>query len=904
MSERRPPRVARWILERALPADLREHVPGDLQEALQHRSRAWYWRQAASFSLHFLAERLRERRKQADMSTGFSWIDFKLALRMLARYPGLTIVSVAGMAVGITIAAAAFTIVFRLLDPSIPLDDDERVVSIVNWDARTNNREQRAMRDFDAWRGLQSVEDVSAFRSVGRTLIAAGGQPETVTVAEMSSSGFRVARVSPALGRSLLPEDERAAAAEVVVIGHDVWVRRFGADPSVIGQPIQLGNTTYAIIGVMPEGFAFPVNHSYWTPWKVDPSGYEPRTGPAISVFARLTPGATLESAQAELATIGRQVAAAFPRTHEHLRPRVMPYAFAYTDMDDPQNALALHVIQTAIVMLLVVVCVNVAILVYARTATRQGEIAVRTALGASRRRIIAQLFIEALALSGAAAIIGIGLVSLGLRQVDAALLQLAGRLPFWMTFSLSTEGVIYIAALAVLAATIIGVVPALKATGQRVQTGLQGLSAGSGSKMQMGRLWTALIVTQVAIAVALLPATMFHAWNSLTFRTGDRGFASQEFLTTELVLERAADGPAAEASDREFRSRYGIRQAELERSIEAEAAVTDVTFSLATPGGELAAVLEVEGLPAPIDPVGYNIVEGTRQGHLVRFNRISVDFFDVFEVPLLMGRAFQTGDTAPAAAAVVVNQAFADRMFGSENPLGRRVRHVGRSREAGEGNVVLGRWYEIVGVVSNFPAHAMHKDGSDARLYHAAAAADVHPAVLAVRVRGRAPSAFAGRLREIGATVDPGLQLRNISSAEEDLKREQGLMRLIGVTLAATMLAVLALSGAGIYSLMSFTVARRRKEIGIRAALGADPARILAGIFSRAAGQLALGAALGMAGAIGLEQLLEGEMFQGHGAILLPLVVLFMTVVGLLAAVGPARRGLRIHPTEALREE
>jgi len=179
-----------------------------------------------------------------------------------------------------------------------------------------------------------------------------------------------------------------------------------------------------------------------------------------------------------------------------------------------------------------------------------------------------------------------------------------------------------------------------------------------------------------------------------------------------------------------------------------------------------------------------------------------------------------------------------------------------------------------------------------------------LNPAMLAVRVRGTNPSALSGRVREISAAVDPALQLRNLSSVEDNLKREQGIMRLIGATLVLVMASVVLLSAAGIYALMSFTVARRRKEIGIRAALGADPARILASIFSRAFAQLAAGAALGMLGAAGLEQLLEGEMFQGHGAVLLPAVAIFMTVVGLLAALGPARRGLRIQPTEALRAE
>jgi hypothetical protein len=227
----------------------------------------------------------------------------------------------------------------------------------------------------------------------------------------------------------------------------------------------------------------------------------------------------------------------------------------------------------------------------------------------------------------------------------------------------------------------------------------------------------------------------------------------------------------------------------------------------------------------------------------------------------------------------------------------------VGRSREAGEGNVVLGRWYEIAGVVSDFPPHPAGGPPRDPRVYHAAAAGDVYPVALAVRVRGAGPAEYADRLRQIAARLDPALQLRNLSTAEEAIRREQGLMRLVGVTLAAVIGSVVALSAAGIYALMAFTVARRRKEIGIRVALGADGRQILAGVFSRVVGQLTAGALAGIAGAMAFESLLEGETFQGHGAVLLPLVAVFMTAVGLLAALGPARRGLRI-PTEALREE
>ena len=288
----------------------------------------------------------------------------------------------------------------------------------------------------------------------------------------------------------------------------------------------------------MPEGFAFPVNDRFWIPLRAEPSRHERRTGPDISVFGRLTAGATLESAQLELTRIGQQTAAAFPKTHEHLRPLVSPYTYPFFDMEQPENAVTLHVVQALVILLLVVVSVNVAILVYARTATRQPEIAVRSALGASRGRIVAQLFVEALVLSSAAAAAGVALTALVLGQLEAGLLRLSVQFPFWMIFRLSTGAVVYVLALAVLAAAIVGVVPALKATGPGVQTGLRIIGAG-GSGMRLGRTWTVLIVAQVAFAVALLPVALFHAWDSIRAGIADPGPAAREFLTARVAIDR-----------------------------------------------------------------------------------------------------------------------------------------------------------------------------------------------------------------------------------------------------------------------------------------------------------------------------------------------------------------------------
>ena len=270
-----PPRLARWILERALPDDVRKDVSGDLEENFRRRrrtvgairSRLWYLAQALSFATHFFVERLRNRSRAADMSTGFSWMDFKLGFRMLVRYPGLTLVGVFGMAMAIAIAAGASSIINRFTDPALPLDTGDRIITVLTWDAAKNGPERRVLHDLLIWRrDVKSLVDVGAYRQVGRNLIASGGQPESVRVAEMSASGFRVARVAPMMGRHLLDGDEREAAPPVVVIGYDLWKARFDGDPTILSRTLQLGSLTYSIVGVMPEGFAFPINHRIWIP--------------------------------------------------------------------------------------------------------------------------------------------------------------------------------------------------------------------------------------------------------------------------------------------------------------------------------------------------------------------------------------------------------------------------------------------------------------------------------------------------------------------------------------------------------------------------------------------------------------------------------------------------------------
>jgi hypothetical protein len=293
-------------------------------------------------------------------------------------------------------------------------------------------------------------------------------------VAEISSSSFRIAQGEPLLGRVLVAADERAGAPPVAVLGYDLWRTRFGGDPDVLGRTVQLGNEHATVVGVMREGFAFPVSHELWMPLRTETLDQAPRSGPAITVFGVLAPGVTLDTAQAELTTLGGRAAIELPATHEHLQPRVTPYAQLFFSDPSGEELGIFFSIYVFAVMLLVLVCGNVALLLFARAATRESDLVMRSALGASRSRIVAQMSAEALVLGGVAAVVGLVSASFVLRSWGVEFLEVnLGRLPFWYDLRPAPATVLFAIGLTVLGSAIAGVMPALKVTrgmGSRVK--------------------------------------------------------------------------------------------------------------------------------------------------------------------------------------------------------------------------------------------------------------------------------------------------------------------------------------------------------------------------------------------------------------------------------------------------
>jgi hypothetical protein len=481
---------------------------------------------------------------------GSSWLDVRLGLRLLVRNWGLTLVGGLAMSVAIGIAAVVFAAFDVIMWSRLPLDDGDRVVAIQVWDRAAGRRRDTTWQDLERWRGsLQSVGDVGAFHTIRRNVITTDGSVELAAVAEISAAGFRVAGVPPLVGRPIADAVAAPRAAPVVVIGHDVWQRRFAGARDVIGRELRLGEIVHTVVGVMPDGFQFPLNFRYWVPLRLGADERLRNTGPEGAVFGRLAPGATIARAHAEVSALGILPPAV--RGAQREEARVVPYTFAFTgDFERGELGLLWSLSSLALVLLLLPPCANVAILNYARTVTRQQEFAARHALGGSRARIVWQLFIESLVLTAAAA--GVALLILRVVSVVVAgrLQQIPGGPPFWMTFGVSYRTLLFVAGLAVAGAAVSGLVPALQATGRLARLGA-GALAGRTS-LRLGATWTTLVIAQVAFSVGVLPLAAELAWAfcgaGVLARRGDlrspsyRGIARKRTPAGTLTLQ--AGGP------------------------------------------------------------------------------------------------------------------------------------------------------------------------------------------------------------------------------------------------------------------------------------------------------------------------------------------------------------------------
>jgi predicted permease len=818
------------------------------------------------------------------MIAGTSWLDWKLGGRMLVKYPGLSVIGGIALAAAIGLGAAWFEVTRQLVEPRLPFAEGDRIVRIDNWDAAASRVESRSMHDFQLWRQqLTSIKELGAYRAFERNLITPDGNAQPAAVAEISASAFPLTRVPPLLGRTLLEADAAPGATDVVVIGYDIWQSRFNGQRDVIGRTVRLGRMPATIVGVMPERFRFPVKQQVWVPLRV--TSVAPREGPGISVFGRLAAGASLESAQAELAMAGQRMAAMNPTTHEQIRPRVSLYAAPLTQLGKPDLVRLSNIFAW---LILAAACANVATLMFSRTATREAEIVIRNALGASRARVMMQLFVEAFVLCAAAALVGLIAASFALDYAVGLLAAYNVQLPFWWDFTIGPATVAYAAVLALAGAALVGLLPALKVTGPRVQSALTKMASG-GTNLRFGGVWSVLIVLQVTFAALCLPIGMEIAFSALPERGSRSRLPTQEYLTFRPELDRdAAISATQETRAGAFRAQLLNVYEELKRRLERESSVAAVTFADGLPGmSHNARQVEAQrGSAAPF------LVRASIAGDRTWTASVDIGFFDAFRVPLVAGRAFHAGDVA-ARTVVIINETLARNIGG--NPLGVRVRYAARGarHEAGP-------WYEVVGVVRDGSMDVTGRGEADF-MFLPASVADASPLVVGIHVRGDA-AAFAPRLRALATQVEPGLRMYDVLRLDEVARRRDPIAVPAMLTVAAITLLALALSAAGLYSLMSVAVTRRRREIGIRLALGANPRALLGALFARAATQVGIGIVLGFALGPPLMSALGNS--ESVGELLPPMLAAsaVMLLTGLVACGVPARRALRIPTTEAMK--
>jgi len=823
----------------------------------------------------------------------FSWIDVRLGVRMLTKHPMLTLVSVFALAIGIPVGLAPMHLA-NAVEAPLPEDPDDRIRGIRLWDPVTASPVTPNARDFDLWsRELTGFSSLAAFRAATVQVESDDGRAAAVEGAHVTASIFEILGRAPQLGRALAVGDQASGAPDVVVIGHDLWASRFATDPDMVGRTLRLGGVPHTVVGVMPAGFLFPARQQLWIPLR-DEVLTGAGTPEHLRVLGRLSSGTTAEEAQAELGSVRRAEAADSRTADERVVPEVVPFGMLYIGL--PRGGLVSEpgflFFQLLALALLLVACGNVSMLIFARTATRFRELAVRTALGASRMRIVCQIFAETLVLAVLSAGIGVIAIDWILGRIDFAMLTGEAALPYWLSLGITGEAMVRALALAVLSATVAGVVPAIRITGKDVQQSIRRVDAPA-SGIRFGGVTSTLVVADVAVSVAVIALALGLADRMMSVQASDHlvGVSADEYLAVEFRLaDDGIRGGGGAAAERMFTERLASTQQRLVERLLAEPGVRSVTVA--------------EALPRMDHPSRRVEVDGTEvsdreRGRYVRTARVDVGFFDALDQPVLSGRAFDFADLEGDAPVAIVNTVFVERLLGGRDALGQRVRFVVAGAEDGP-------WHEIVGVVGHLGTNIVNPEGGPA-LYVPAAPGTIHPARLAIHV-GNAPESLAPRVREVLADVDPTVALEPPVVLSRVRQGDWYLMVAVAGGLALLAGVLVALVASGVYAMMSYSISERTREIGIRSALGAPRQRVVLTILRRSLTQLGIGALLGIALAAFIFTDPDGgarqtTLIEALGASV-GLAVGIVGIIGVLSCLVPARRILAVESSAALRAE
>jgi putative ABC transport system permease protein len=800
--------------------------------------------------------------------------DLRFGFRMILKNPSLAAIAVTAFALGIGLTTVTFSIVYGALLRGLPVPEPERLIHLEESRPEHGIESQPvSIPDFADWRAQQTAfEDLSGFAVGTANLAVAGEKPERYSAAYTTASMFDLVRVRPHIGRALGPADDAPGSPQVVLLSDDLWRNRFGADPGVLGRTIRLNGEPTTIVGVMPPRFRFPILQDLWVNLRPDPTAVPRGEGRRLEVFGRLKPGASLEGAGANLAAVTRRLGDTWPATNAGIVPLLKPYTEEF--MGDEVSAM-LYTMLAGVFGVLLIACANVANLLLARTALRGREVAIRTALGASRARLVSQLLSETAVMAAGGAVLGLVIAAVGIRMFNNAMVD--ARPPFWIDIRLHPPVLLFSLGLTLAASLAAGLVPALQASGSRMYDVLKDESR-AGAGFRLGRFSRGLVLAEIALSCALLVAAGLMTKSVVKLRHVDFGFRSSQVFTAEIALFESAEPDTA------------ARVVFLEELLPRLAAI---------PGVGAAAIAST--IPGEDGNFNYVAIEGRAYAAEadypeMRYSAVSPRFFDIFNARPTQGRVIEASDRLGTLPVAVVNASFARTHFPDESPVGRRIRFGrGDSKEP---------WRTVVGVVPD-----RHMDGvenEEPEGVYVPLSQRPHELLSLVATAEGNPMRLTGQVAAAVAQLDPDLPVFNILSHAELVSRRTWYYRVFGTLFMVAGLVALFLAAIGLYGVMAFSVTRRRHEFGVRMALGANAQAILRLVLGQGLRQLALGIALGLGGGLLLARGLQLVLFgvNPSDAQVYAGIVAVLGLTGLLACLVPARRATRIEPLTALRSE
>ncbi|MBV9924270.1 MAG: ABC transporter permease [Acidobacteria bacterium] len=795
--------------------------------------------------------------------------DIRYAVRRLLKSPGFAAVAVGALALGIGANTAIFSVVNSVLLRPLPYPQPEQLVQL--WESRPRQNMPRveiAPHEFIAWaEQSQSFQRLAAIDSAEYNLTGRG-EPARVTGALVSAGYFPLLGVQPVQGRAFLEEEDRPGASEVVVLSHELWQTRFNSDPSIVGQTLSLDGVACTIVGVLPRGFRLPQGAALARPIAFSA---EDRTRPGshfLNVLGRLKDGVGAPQAEAEMATVASRVEQSLGGTNVGHQVVVVPLHEQVVG----GARTALLTLLAAVALVLLIACANVANLLLARAAARRREVAVRAALGASRWRIVRQLLAESLLLAGLAGVLGLLLAVWGVEllvRLDPAGVQRAGEV------TLDWRVLAFTLGLSVLTGILFGLAPALQASKTDF---VESLKEGgrSGQGLARSRLRSGLVVGEVALTLVLLVGAGLLLKSFSRLLAVDPGLDARNVLTLDVAL------PSAKYNEPQRITAF------YERLVQEAAAVPGVQAAgvvsvLPLAGDDTSNFVQIEGR-APLPP-GQAMRAGRRN--------VSADYFRTLGIPVKRGRALAASDADGAQPVLVINESLARSFFPDEDPVGKRVRTGDKSP-----------WVEIVGVVGDVRHRGLDVDARP-EMFFPHTQTPSRRMTLVVRSSGD-PAALAAPLRERVRSIDRDQPVGDVKTMEEWVSESVASRRFTAALLGVFAAAAAALAALGLYGVVSYSVAQRTHEIGLRVALGARPRDVLRLVIGQGLTLTLVGAAVGLAAAFALTRVISGLLFNvgATDPSIFVAVPLLLVVVALLACYLPARRATKVDPMVALRYE